>query len=137
MELRVPRGASLLDQLGRDGADPTALTGGDAALDSVTPAELDTAIAALERGDVEYLGLHQHGTFVQVAGEGSGPYQLEASLGDVDQQVAVPGGVTLDGVRLALHGFLAGDLAWPQSFPWEHGAQAPPPVARRSWFRRR
>ena len=132
----MPSGARLLDLLARDTTTPTELAGGDAVIASVTPAQLDEAIGALAQGDVEYLGLHHGDAFVQVAGEGIGPYQLEASLGRVEEQVTVPGGVTLDGVRVALHGFLTGDQVWPQSFPWEHLGTAPPPRPRRRWFGR-
>lgn len=134
MELRLPGSTDLFALLGPS-TTTADLTPGDDAIAMVTPAQLDDAIAALARGDVEYLGLHHGDAFVQVAGEGVGPYQLEASLGTIEQQVVVPGGVTLDGVRVALHGFLAGDDSWPQSFPWEHLAP-PPPRRTRRWFGR-
>ena len=114
----MPRGTSLLDSLLRDTTTPAGLVGGDAAIADVSAAQLDESIAALERGDIEYLGLHAGEAFVQVAGEGIGPYQLEVSPGRVEDQVQVPGGTTIDGVRHALHGYLAGDPTWTEAFAW-------------------
>ena len=139
MELRIPSGAGLLDSLLRDTTTPSGLVGGDAVVVGVTPAQLDDAIAGLERGDIEYLGLHDGGAFVQVAGDGGGPYQLELNPGRVEDQVRVPGGVSAAGMRSALHGFLVADQTWALPFAWEGaglGADRPPTGRRRSWFRR-
>ena len=43
--------------------------------------QLDEALSALTRGDVEYLILEEGDCFLQVAGEGDGPYQVQRSDG--------------------------------------------------------
>ena len=140
MELRVPSGASLLDSLLRDTTTPAGLVGGDAVIAGVTSAQLDDAIAGLRRGEIEYLGLHHGEAFVQVAGEGDGPYLLELNPGRVEDQVRVPGGVSAAGMRAALHGFLVEDPTWALPFSWEGaglGDDRRSASTRRSWFRRR
>jgi hypothetical protein len=129
MELRMPSDASSFATW--FGADVTDLVhgsaNGDAALSDITPERLDQALAALEQGHVEYLGLHEGEAFLQVAGEGAGPYQIELHPGPPGFPVSVPAGVTVEAVRYALHGFLTSDPTWAQPFPWEPmGAPAQP-----------
>ena len=131
MELHVPGGSSWFDALTRgDTAGATDLASGETALAEVTPAQLDEALAALVRGDIEYLALHHAGTFVQVAGTGSGPYEIEYNPGQVAEQVRVPGGIGDDAMRVALHGFLGLDPGWATPFSWQDaGLGDPKPAA--------
>ncbi len=119
MELRVPSGGSIFDVFGADALSSVSGVGTDAAIAAVTPAQLDDALGALERGAIEYVVLADDPTFVQVAGSGSGPYQLEYNPGQVEHQVRVPEGVGISDVHLVLHAYLAGNPAWAQSFTWQ------------------
>jgi hypothetical protein len=129
MELRVPGGGSWLDALvSVDTATALGATSTDAALADVTSEQLDEAIAALARGEIEYLALHDGAAFLQVAGERAGPYQIEYNPGRIEDLVRVPPpGVTDEAVRYGLHAFLAGDPAWAEPFPWEPAGLASPP----------
>lgn len=120
MELHVPGGGGWFDALVRgDTTGVTDLASGEIALAEVTPAQLDDAIAALVRGDVEYLALHDAGTFVQVAGDGAGPYEIEYNPGQLADQVRVPGGIAVDPLRAALHGYLGRDPSWAAPLTWQ------------------
>jgi len=121
MELHVPSGGSWFDALVRgDTSGVNDLASGDIALADVGPAQLDEAIAALTRGDIEYLALHDGGTFLQVAGAGSGPYEIEFNPGQLSEQVRVPDGIAVDAVRQTLQTFLARDPAWAGTLPWQN-----------------
>lgn len=115
----MPGGASWFDTWSSVDAGHLAHGSGDAAIAEVTPGQLDEALAALARGDVEHLGLHEGESFLQVAGEGPGPYAIEYHPGPQGTPVGVPAGVTDEAVRYALHAFLAGDPGWARPFPWE------------------
>lgn len=120
MELHVPGGGGWFDALTRgDAAGVADPISGDAVLADVTPAQLDDALAALARGEIEYLALHDEDTFLQVAGAGSGPYAIEFNPGQLTEQVLVPGGVPGDAARAALHAFLGRDPAWAAPFAWQ------------------
>ena len=129
-------GTSFLTWLVADSSALVRGAGGDAAVADVTPAQVDDALAALERGDIEYVGLHEGEAFLQVAGAGAGPYVIELHPGPPGFPVHVPAGVTAEAVRFALHGFLTAHPTWAQAFPWEplDPPAAPPPAGRRRRF---
>lgn len=114
MDLRWPDSGSLLDSLLSEAGDPA--TSGSGGLSDVTPEHLDAAIAALQRGDVEYLILEDGARFLQAAGEGDGPYQVQVTndgetLHDIDD------GVDAVTMQRILRAYLRGDDTW-RAAPW-------------------
>jgi hypothetical protein len=114
MDLRWPDSGSLLDTLFSD-AGNTAMSG-SGSLPGVTPAQLDEGLAALQRGDVEYLILEDGPRFLQAAGEGGGPYQVQVT-GDGETMHDVDGGADATTMQRILHAYLRGDVAWRDA-PW-------------------
>jgi hypothetical protein len=117
MTLRLPESGSivesLLSNLGR-----TPMTGGGPAMESVTEADLLEAIAAMERGDIEYVILEEGDTFLQAAGAGDGPYALEWKPGPGGDMFEVSGGADLPTIRRVLLDFRRGGAGWRVECPW-------------------
>ena len=117
MDLRLPDSGtllgSLLSGLGRSLEEGSA----DLSLSGVTEPQLDEAIAALRRGDIEYLILEHEGSFLQAAGEGDGPYALQVDPGD-GVLLEVPGGVDAATARTALLAWRRHDPAWRTAHRW-------------------
>lgn len=109
MDLRWPDSGSLLDSLLSD-AGHSALSG-SGSLAGVTPAQLDEALAALQRGDVEYVILEDGSRFLQAAGEGDGPYQVQVT-NDGEAMHDVDGGADAETMQRILRAYLHGDAAW-------------------------
>jgi hypothetical protein len=114
MDLRWPDSGSLLDSLFSD-AGNSAMSG-SGSLPGVTPAQLDEGLAALQRGDVEYLILEDGPRFLQAAGEGDGPYQVQVT-GDGETMHDVDGGADATTMQRILHAYLRDDAAWRDA-PW-------------------
>ena len=129
MELRIPGGGAFLT--GMFGGQDGGLVGSEsvivAAEPDLTPAHLDEVLARLNRGEIEYVSLTHEPAFLQAAGEGVGPYQLEYNPGQLENQVGVAGGVPLDDVRRVFLAFMAGDPSWSKSHEWRNlGLDAEP-----------
>ena len=97
----------MLDGLGT----PSYSAAGDLSIAGVTDAQLDDALAALSRGDIEYVILEDDDHFLQAAGEGDGPYQVQRSDGGETMHEIV-GGITGTAMRQLLHDYLRGDARW-------------------------
>ena len=116
MNLRLPGSVSILGTL-LDGLGQTAdASSGDVSVAAATPAQLDEALSALTRGDVEYLILEEDERFLQVAGEGDGPYQVQRSDGG-DTMHEVTGGTDAATMRRVVHAYLRQDSGW-RDVPW-------------------
>ena len=109
MELRWPESGSLFASLFSE-AGHSALSG-SGTLPGVTPAQLDDGLAALQRGDVEYLILEDGPRFLQTAGEGEGPYQVQVT-DDGETMHDVAGGADAATMQRILRAYLNGDTAW-------------------------
>jgi hypothetical protein len=116
MDLRVPDSGSLLGSL-LSGLGRSLEESGDLALPGVTAPQLDEAIAAMVRGDIEYLILEERGGFLQAAGDGDGPYALQVDPGD-GRMLEVPGGVDAAQMRVALQAYRAGEPGWRGPHRW-------------------
>jgi hypothetical protein len=116
MDMRIPDSGvvgSLLSGLGS-----TPMDGHDVAVESVTNAQLSEAIAAMERGDIEYIILENGQEFLQAAGAGEGPYALQFSPLSGAAMEEARGGVdalTMRSVFLAYH---RGDPGWRGGCAW-------------------
>ena len=70
MDLRFPSGSEgLFASWTRDAGEP----GGDASVPA-SAAALEELLAALQRGWIEYLGVHDGQVFLQIAGDGDVPH---------------------------------------------------------------
>ena len=114
MDLRWPDSGSLLDALFSDAGHPAPSESGSLA--GVTVAQLDEAIAAMQRGDIEYVILEDGQRFMQAAGEGDGPYQVQVTH-DGETMHDVDGGADAETMQRILRAYLHGDDAWRHA-PW-------------------
>jgi hypothetical protein len=91
-----------------------------------TPEVLDAVLAGMREGRLEYVTLAaEKNCFLQAAGDGDGPYQLERRAQPDAPLLATDRPATFDLVRRAMHAYLAGqpepdDLRWGEEV-------APPP----------
>jgi hypothetical protein len=112
MNLRLPESGlleSLLNGLGE------AHGGG---VDSVTTAQLIEAMAAMERGDIEYVILENGDEFLQAAGIGEGPYALEFSPSSGGAMEEARGGVDARTARAVFLAYHRNDPAWRGQCVW-------------------
>jgi hypothetical protein len=116
MQMRLPESGSLLGSL-LHGLGHTAADGSGVAVDGVTEAQLAGALAAMTRGDIEYVIVEDGEAFVQAAGDGGGPYALQfsAASGAMEE---VPGGADEATMRAVLLAYRRGDPSWRGSCRW-------------------
>ncbi len=110
MRLRLPDTGSLFDTLLRSLGDPIATSSGDWATDAPSAEQLDDSLAALARGDIEYVILEDDEDFLQVAGEGDGPYQVQVSEQAKMREIA--GGTSAAAMREIVQAYRRGDPGW-------------------------
>jgi hypothetical protein len=110
MRLRVPDGGSLIDALLGSLGDPSPAASGDLGIDDVSAAQLTDALAALVRGDVEYVILEDGDDFFQVAGQGEGPYAVEFSQQGQLREIA--GGTDVTAMHSLVTAYHRGDQIW-------------------------
>jgi len=112
MDLRLPGSGLmlevLLDNLGTTAVDPTGASG----VSSVSQEQLDRAIAALERGEIEYIILEDGEAFLQAAGEGAGPYAVQFNPGAGEDLIEISAGADVNTMRETLRRYRRGDPAW-------------------------
>lgn len=99
--------------------DPTAYSGAEQAeVTEVTEAQLDEALAALARGDIEFVILEDGQAFLQVGGSGRGPYEIEYVADAATPGVEIPGGVDDETVRHVMQAYRRRDTAWNAPYQW-------------------
>jgi hypothetical protein len=112
MDLRLPGSGSmlevLLDNLGKTAADPT----GASVVSSVSEEQLERALDALERGEIEYIILEDGEAFLQAAGDGAGPYAVQFSPGTGQDLIEISAGADVNTMRETLRRYRRGDPAW-------------------------
>ena len=118
MDMRLPGSGSLfesfLDGLGRSANDST----GGSTVTSVTPVELDQALEALQQGHIEYVILQHGEAFLQAAGEGVGPYQVEFRSGSDRPMQEIRGGVDVDRLGSIMRAYIEGGDLWRPGPEW-------------------
>jgi hypothetical protein len=117
MLMRLPDSGSLIASF-VSGLGHTVADGNGLAVEGVSEGQLGDALAALARGELEYVILEHGDEFVQAAGEGEGPYALQFNPASGDGLLEVPGGVGDAAMRAALRAYLRGDPAWRRPFQW-------------------
>jgi hypothetical protein len=119
MDLVLPGGAGLIDTL--FGEPDSYLGSSNATHPNATEDDLITALAALERGDIEFVILQDtpNKTFMQTTGGPAEGYYLEYNDGSPDYNYRAR--ATLSGTQLteALVAFLHGDPSWKTVQAWE------------------
>lgn len=119
MDLRTPDTSGLIGYLlssaGRTGLEEFASS---ETIGGATEADLLGTLDFMADGNIEYVILEDGERFLQGAGEGDGPYQLEHCPGDADAMTHVPSGVDRAGLRDAMTSFLGGDTAWQTAHDW-------------------
>jgi hypothetical protein len=95
--------------------------GGHAVTPNATEDDLIDALAALERGDVEYVILEDPAprTFMQAAGDARSGYVLEYNDAQDDLLMHAQGNLPGARVTEALTAFLNRDPSWRTMFVWE------------------
>jgi len=117
MDLRFPAGsAGLFASWAGSASD---LTVGDDASVPATPEALRELLAALAKGWIEYVGLHEEPIFLQIAGDGDGPYMIQYSPGDPSAMMHVPSGGSLAQATSAMERVLARDPGWHAGLVWQ------------------
>jgi hypothetical protein len=110
--MRLPESASfvgsLLGSLGRAVSAHTDTTD----VEGVTEAELSEALDAMARGDIEYVILETGSAFLQAAGSGDGPYQVQFQPDEREALVDLTGVLDWPRVRQVLLAYRRGDPAW-------------------------
>jgi hypothetical protein len=112
MNLRLPGSGSMLevflDNLGTTAVDPASAS----VVTSVSEEQLDRALGALERGEIEYIILEDGEAFLQAAGEGAGPYAVQFSPGTGQDLIEISAGADVNTMREALRRYRRGDARW-------------------------
>jgi hypothetical protein len=106
--------AAALGGLGQTISDP-----GNAAVADVSEAQVTDALDALARGDIEFVILEEGNAFLQVAGEGEGPYQVEYCAGDANDMVRIPGAVDQQTARRVMLAYRRADPDWRAPHQWQ------------------
>ncbi len=116
--MKLPESGSWLSAALRGLGNPEAVTADYVGVDAVTDAQLNEALDAMVRGDIEFVILEDGGRFLQAAGSDAGPYQVERRLNDSDVLVGIAGGVDRETMRRVMQAYRVGDVAWTTSFRW-------------------
>ncbi len=133
MQLLVPEGGSILDTV-FSSSSMDIFDGGHQGVDGPSDQDLTDALAALRAGWIEYVILQDGDEFLQVAGEGDGPYLVQLCPGDPDQMLTASP-VRFGDVVPLFGSYLRGDGAWRQLAGWSGGGgQATGRTSPRSGF---
>ena len=118
MDLRLPSSGllieSFLDGLGREATD---LAGGTT-LSNLSGPQLDQALDALEHAHIEYVILEHGEAFLQAAGDGDGPYQVQFSSGPAGPIMEIRGGVSAATMRSILRSYFQSRDRWRPGPEW-------------------
>lgn len=119
MEIRVPGGSNFVDilfstNMAYDG--PT-----DAVIPDADTTKLMDALAAMERGEIEYVVLSDDARFMQAAGDARSGYVLEYNDGsDKEQFRATRQHIQGEEIAAAFRSYLNRDATWKTLFSWEN-----------------
>lgn len=117
MDIHIPDGNNLVDILVN--TDRAYHGDSDAVIPDADEAQLLEALAALERGDVEYVVLSDGARFMQAAGDARSGYVLEYNDGTDDAMMHAQGKITGAQVVDAMQAYLRRDDTWRSAFRWE------------------
>lgn len=118
MNLEVPSRSPFMDSL-LDGSDITDGTSGSV-VQHVTEGQVMDALAALGRGDIEFVILSDGSRFLQAAGDARSGYTLEYNDGsDKEQFRAANRKISAADLATAFGAYFRNDVAWRTAFSWE------------------
>ncbi|MGB3056406.1 MAG: hypothetical protein WBB52_16285 [Acidimicrobiales bacterium] len=122
MRMRLPEGSSWFSSF----VDRSQIDAGLSEHDIVEGVSVDvlqSALEAMQRGEVEFVIIEDGDEFVQAAGDGDGPYQLEHYA--VDGTVTAAANAGYPAVASVFTSYLAGDGSWQKILGPPGGAEAP------------
>ena len=88
-------------------------------VDNVSEAQLNEALDALVRGDIEFVILESGDAFLQVAGSGEGPYQVQHRAGGAVVVTGIAGDVDERTVRAVMQAYRRADSSWSTPHQWQ------------------
>jgi hypothetical protein len=118
MNLHLPSSGSLIEALLNNLGNTVADADGGTLVAAVSETQLDQALDAMKRGDIEYVILEDGDAFLQAAGEGDGPYVVQFTPGSEQNLIDLRGGATAATVRDVFRSFLRGEVGWRIRYPW-------------------
>jgi hypothetical protein len=118
MILRLPDSGSWLSAALRGLGEPMGAPADSTIVENASDPQVREAFEAMTRGDIEYMILEDGNTFLQSAGDGEGPYQLQFRASETAAMVEIAGGVDGDTARQVLLDFLRGTSSWQSSHRW-------------------
>ena len=83
-----------------------------------SPETLERLLASLWQGEIEYLIVEEGPVYVQIAGDGDGPYMLQYCPGDDVPMWQVEPGVDGTTACNVVRRVVAGDPAWAAGIEW-------------------
>lgn len=117
MDIHIPDGNNFIDIL--VSADTAYRGENDAVIPNADETKLNDALAALERGEVEYVVLSDGARFMQAAGDARSGYVLEYNDGADDAMMHAQGKITGAQIVDAMQAYLRRDDTWRGAFRWE------------------
>jgi hypothetical protein len=111
MRLRLPESGSILESLLNHLGHTTGTPAGPV-VEATDEAQVERALDALERGDIEFVILEDDDAFLQAAGSGDGPYALQFSPDSSGRLLEAPGGVDRQTMRRSMMAYARGDATW-------------------------
>lgn len=118
MEFHLPDGSNFIDML--VSTDMAYRGDSDAVIPDADESKLTDALAALERGDIEYVILTDDARFMQAAGDARSGYVLEYNDGsDREQFRATRQNIEKEELAGAFRSYLNRDATWKTLFSWE------------------
>ena len=118
MRLRLPSSGFLLESLISRLTASTIDAESGTAVDAATEQQILDALEEMTLGHIEYVILEDGDAFVQTAGEGQGPFQLEYSPGAGAPMLEVRGGVDAATMRATILAYRRGDRDWRGALTW-------------------
>lgn len=130
--MRIPGGFSLFESLLASDDQFVARLGNE--IPDVSEGDLDLALEALRRGDIEFITLIDGDEMTQAAGEGDGPYYLEHQP-TPDGPLTSVDNAPFEVVAVTLRSYRAGDDGWKKVLPPATGVTSPTsPVEEKKGF---
>jgi hypothetical protein len=118
MIMRLPDSGSWLGALLSGLSQTPGGSPDNTTIDNVSEAQLNDALAALARGEIEFVILEQDDAFLQAAGDDDGPYQVEYRPSANEAMVEIAGGVDRQTAQQLLSAYARGDSNWQSSHRW-------------------
>lgn len=118
MVMRLPESGSWLGSLLSSLGGPVNPGADGVEVDSVDEPQLLQALESMANGDIEFVILEDGEQFLQAAGDGDGPYQLEYQGDGNVPLLAVSGGVNRQTLQRAMLAYRRRERGWRDAHAW-------------------